>query len=153
MGVFGVGKEEAEEKIQQFWDAYPTVHQMLKRSHKKARDLGYVETLFKQRFHLPQAQSFNKWDRLAAERQAGNYEIQGTAGAIIKMAMILNHRDVRLRRIGAFQFLQIHDELLLESPIGAREEVAPIVKDNMENSYVKFGFRPLGKEPAAPHSC
>jgi DNA polymerase-1 len=146
MGVFGVGKEEAEEKIAQFWDAYPTVRRMLDRSTQKARKLGYVENLFGMRFHLPDINHHDIWIRRSVERQAGNYEIQGSAGGIIKMAMILIHRDERLKAVGYKQILQIHDELVGYSPLGAREVVEPIVKDLMENSYLHFGFKPLGSQ-------
>ena len=102
---------------------------------KKAREMGYVETLFGRRRYLPDihAKNFNR--RSFAERTAINTPIQGTAADIIKIAMV-RVRD-RLRREGLESrlILQVHDELILEAPRSEQEEAMRLLKEEMEAAF------------------
>jgi len=86
-----------------------------------------------------QVQSQRKY----GERQAFNYHIQGGAADLLKMSMLLVHRDDRLRKLGVRMVLQVHDELLLEIPKGAEKEVGPIIEDYVSHPYRYFGMKDL----------
>ena len=100
----------------------------------KARELGYVETLFGRRRYLPdiKAKNFNR--RSFAERTAINTPIQGTAADIIKIAMLKVAENLRQAQVKSRVLLQVHDELVLEVTEKEKDQVARIVKDTMEHA-------------------
>ena len=119
---------------------------MIEKSQRRAHERGYITTIINRRCHLPNIHSMRFGERKQAERQATNYEMQGSAQDIIKMGMIVLHREDRLRRLGYRQFLQIHDEVLGLVPQEAAEEARPIVEKCMGESYRYFGFKGLRVE-------
>ena len=126
----GIPREDAEEFIRAYFDAYPTVAQWRDDVVTEARDRGYAETLAGRRRYIPELRSRNRNQRQGAERIAINMPIQGTAADIIKIAM--NRIDTELiehRKAGgqARMVLQVHDELLFELPraeLNAVREIA-----------------------------
>lgn len=151
MDVFGVNKQQAREKIDLFFSTYPGIRGMLNRAYAHVHEHGYVRTIIGRYCHVPGSNSPYFGMRKQAERQAGNYEIQGSAGDIVKMGMILIENDPRLRDLDYEQVMQVHDELLGYQPIGAEAEVEPIVCDLMSNSYKHFGFKAMIVDtPAEP---
>ena len=122
----GIARDEAEEFIRAYFEAYPAVASWRDDVVTEARDRGYAETLTGRRRYIPELRSRNRNRRMAAERIAINMPIQGTAADIIKIAM--NDIDAELiehRRRGglAHMVLQVHDELLFELP---RAELEPV---------------------------
>ena len=126
----GIPREDAEEFIRAYFEAYPTVAQWRDVVVTEARDRGYAETLAGRRRYIPELRSRNRNQRQGAERIAINMPIQGTAADIIKIAM--NRIDAELiehRKAGgqARMVLQVHDELLFELPraeLNAVREIA-----------------------------
>jgi DNA polymerase-1 len=122
----GIPRDEAEEFIRAYFEAYPAVAQWRDDVVAEARERGYAETLAGRRRYIPELRSRNRNRRQAAERIAINMPIQGTAADIIKIAM--NEIDAELldhRKGGgqAHMVLQVHDELLFELP---RAELDPV---------------------------
>lgn len=156
MDVFGVSERKAKQKIDQFFSLYPGVRAMLDRAQKRARENGYVTTITQRRAYIVGADSYMAGVRAAAERQAGNYEVQGSAGDIIKMAMILLHEDkVLTEEMEVLLRLQVHDELLFTGPAGEAEEreAKKRIDAIMSNPFQAFGFGPLRvPTPADCHS-
>jgi DNA polymerase I len=119
----GMSREDARAYIAQYHRTFATIGAYQERILNFARQTGYVETLFGRRRYLPNLLAAQRNIRGAAERQAINMPIQGTAADIMKLAMIA--ADARLRESGmrARILLQVHDELVLEAP---DEEIAPL---------------------------
>ena len=99
---------------------------------KQAKELGYVTTLLKRRRYLPDINSKNYMRRNFAQRMAMNTPIQGSAADIIKLAMLKVEKSLRDNNLQARLLLQVHDELVLEVPNEELEQVAKIVKADME---------------------
>ncbi|OGF51920.1 hypothetical protein A3I27_01030 [Candidatus Giovannonibacteria bacterium RIFCSPLOWO2_02_FULL_43_11b] len=121
MGVNALSQalEVSREKAQEFWEEYfrdfDGVYKFLEETKRKAREKGYVETLFGRRRYLPEIYSQAEYIRKEAERMATNAPIQGTAADIVKLGMIRSQDFIDKNLTGkAFQLLQIHDELLFE---------------------------------------
>ena len=114
-------------------------------TRERARELGYVETVFGRRLYLPDIRSRNRAMQQYAERSAINAPMQGTAADIIKRAMIGVHdwctRDGRARLI-----MQVHDELVLEADAGAVEAVSAAVRERMAAAGDGALKVPLGVE-------
>ena len=110
----GIGRGEAQKYVDLYFERYPGVKRYMEETKQKARDAGFVETLFGRRLYLPEIMSRNQALRQYAERSAINAPMQGTAADIIKQAMI--RVDARLRAEGLKSRLtmQVHDELVLE---------------------------------------
>ena len=125
----GIPREEAEEFIKGYFEAYPTVAAWRDGVVDEARERGYAETVTGRRRYVPDLRSGNHNRRQAAERIAINMPIQGTAADIIKIAM--NRIDaelLELQRAGklARMVLQVHDELIFELPAEELDEVREI---------------------------
>jgi DNA polymerase-1 len=103
-----------------------------------AREKGYAETVLKRRRMLRDISSRNATVRQAAERNAINTPVQGSAADLIKIAMVRVHRALRDAGLKTKLVLQIHDELLLDMPKGEEEAVRAIVRDAMVNA-LDFG--------------
>jgi len=100
----------------------------------KARDNGYVETLYGRRRYLPDINHSNFNLRSFAERTAINTPIQGTAADIIKIAMLKVAEVLKKEQLQSRVLLQVHDELLLEVTNEEKEKVAELVKNAMETA-------------------
>ncbi|MGH9304790.1 MAG: DNA polymerase, partial [Acidimicrobiales bacterium] len=126
--------EEAAEILAQYFAAFPNVREYMARTVAEARARGYTETLYGRRRYLPELDSPNYRVRQAAERQAMNAGIQGLAADIFKVALV--RLDASLARVGAESriVLQVHDEIVVESPLGELGEVAPLVRQVMEHA-------------------
>jgi len=129
MSAFGLarqlhlGRGEAQEYIDLYFERYPGVQKYMDRTRKLAREQGFVETLFGRRLYLPEINARNKMRAQAAERTAINAPMQGTAADIIKLAML--RVDTWLRESGADarMIMQVHDELVLEVAEDAVDEI------------------------------
>lgn len=124
----GMTPQEARAFIDKYFETFPGVAKFINDQKKKARELGYSETLFGRKRYLPDIQSPNMMLRAAAERISVNVPNQGTVADLMKMSMI--EIDKRLPS-SAQMLLQIHDELLFEVDKGAESEVGQLVKEIM----------------------
>ncbi|MCW8872601.1 MAG: DNA polymerase I, partial [Xanthomonadales bacterium] len=120
MSAFGlsrqlnIGRVEAQAYMDTYFMRYPGVQQFMEQTREKARELGYVETLFGRRLYLPDIKASNMQRRQAAERAAINAPMQGTAADIIKRAMIEVDAWLQQARPAANLVMQVHDELVFE---------------------------------------
>jgi DNA polymerase I len=143
----GTTVQEAKEFIDNYFIRFPDVRRYLDEQVEKARDCGYVETISGRRRYIPEINSRNYNIRQFGERAATNAPVQGSAADIIKLAMISIHgalagrmADTGSDTTGAGaayprMLLQVHDELVLETPIGEVEETRALVKRLMEHAF------------------
>jgi len=134
----GLPQKEAERFIKEYFAKYSRVKAYLDETKRKARDLGYVETLLGRRRYFPELQSDSRAYqsvRASAERMAINAPIQGSAADIIKIATIRLHAALKERGLKSGMTLQVHDELVLEVPNDELDVVTPLVKSIMEGAF------------------
>ena len=138
----GIPQKDASVLIKAYLSSYPGVREYIDKTLDKARECGYVQTLFGRRRYVPDLLSGNFQFRQAAEREAANMPIQGTAADIMKLAMIKVDHDLRESGIPASMILQVHDELLFECAPEDVGRLAALVRHAMETAYemdVKLG--------------
>ncbi|WP_457631475.1 DNA polymerase I [Oceanithermus sp.] len=123
---------EAQAFIDRYFESYPGVRRFMEETLERARQRGYVETLFGRRRYVPELNSPARNVREAAERAAFNMPIQGTAADLIKLAMV--KLAPRLPE-GAALLLQVHDELVVEAPRELEGETVAVVREVMENVW------------------
>ncbi|MCG8672652.1 MAG: DNA polymerase I [Pseudomonadales bacterium] len=112
----GIGRGQAQEYIDSYFEKYPGVLQYMESTREKAAQQGYVETCFGRRLYLPEINARNPMRRQAAERTAINAPMQGTAADIIKRAMISVDKWLLDQKLESMVIMQVHDELVLEVP-------------------------------------
>lgn len=115
-GNLGIGRQAAQAYIDRYFQRYPGVARYMENTRIKARENGYVETVFGRRLWLPEIHSPNGPRRQAAERAAINAPMQGTAADIIKLSMIAVQNWLEKEKCRSRLILQVHDELVLEAP-------------------------------------
>ena len=131
----GIEHKTAKNYIDAYYERYQGVARYREKTIKKAREKGYVSTLFGRRRYLPDIQHGNNRIRSEAERMAINTPIQGTAADLIKKAMINIHNRVKEEKLGSKMLLQVHDELVFEVPEEELDELVPMIKEEMERVY------------------
>jgi DNA polymerase-1 len=128
---------EARQFLDQYFVTYPKIRDYIATTLAQANQLGYVETLMGRKRFFPELTNqrvpYNQ--RMAIERQAINAPIQGTAADIMKLAMIDLHLELRARDLRTRMLLQVHDELVLETPDDEVETIVQLVCDVMESAY------------------
>ena len=129
-----IGRKEAKELIDGYFNSYPGVKVYMDESIKKAREKGYVTTMFGRRRYLRDIHSRNQVVRGNAERNAINAPIQGTAADIIKIAMIRIHEKLGQGKFKSKMILQVHDELIFEVPEAELEKLKNMVLYEMSNA-------------------
>lgn len=127
----GIGRDEAANHIDTFFNRYPGVRAFMDACKTSARDNGYVETLYGRRLYLPDINSRNQSARMGAERVAINAPLQGTAADLIKHAMIDIDRWIRDEELPVRMIMQVHDELVFEAPADAADDLAKALADRM----------------------
>ena len=129
-----ISRKEASEIIRQYYEEFPGIKKYMERIIRFAREHGYVETLLGRRRYLRDIHSRNDTVRKAAERNAINSPIQGSAADLIKLAMIEIDDLLQAQHPKAHMLLQVHDELLFEVPKDELESVQTLVRNTMENA-------------------
>jgi len=129
-----ISRSEAKNIIDSYFDSYPKVKSYMDESIKLARDKGYAETVFGRRRYLSDIQSNNAIVRGAAERNAINAPIQGTAADVIKIAMIKVQNRFKAEGVLSKMILQVHDELVFDVLKTEFDKVKAIVVEEMENA-------------------
>lgn len=130
----GVTNKEASQYIKTYLSHYSGVDEYMKNVVEKAKQDGFVETMFGRRRYLPELTSSKHMLRAFGERVARNMPIQGTAADIIKIAMIKVEERLRKENLNANLILQVHDELIVEAKIEESEYVAKLLQEEMENA-------------------
>jgi DNA polymerase I len=130
----GISNAEGREFIDHYFERFPGVRRYLDAQIELAREQGFVQTLTGRRRYIPEISSRNFNIRSFGERVATNAPIQGTAADLIKIAMIDIHRAFREQRSGAKMLLQVHDELLVETPIAEVESTLAVLRERMEGA-------------------
>ena len=133
-----VPRREAADLIEAYFRLYPKVRDYMDAAIAKAREKGYAETVLGRRRTLRDINSRNATARQAAERDAINTPIQGSAADLIKVAMVNVERALRAEGLRAKMVLQIHDELVFDVPRGEAEKVKEVVRREM-TSALDFG--------------
>ncbi|MFK4901364.1 DNA polymerase I [Lactococcus petauri] len=129
-----ISNKEAAEMIQAYFERYPGVANYIAETKREAKDKGYVSTMFNRRRKLPEINNRNFMVRQGAERQAINAPIQGSAGDILKIAMINLDAALSEGKFKAKLLLQVHDEIILEVPKEELTAVQNLVKQTMESA-------------------
>lgn len=130
----GISRKQAKKYIDEYLTEYQGIKNFMDNMTEKAKETGYVETLFNRRRYIPELKSNNYMVRQFGNRAAMNTPIQGTAADIMKIAMINVYKELLDKKLKAKIVLQVHDEMMIESPIDEAEKVKEIVKKEMENA-------------------
>ena len=130
----GISRAEAQAYIDMYFARYPKVLAYMDHIKAEARDQGYVTTLWGRRRYIPEINSRNRMLAQSGERMALNTPIQGTAADIIKIAMINVYRRLEAEKLKAKLILQVHDELIIDTPICEQREVMALIVEEMEQA-------------------
>jgi DNA polymerase-1 len=130
-----LSRGEAKELIETYYATYPKLKTYMQEQVDFARDHGYVQTVLGRRRYLKDINSQNAIVRGAAERNAVNAPIQGSAADIIKLAMINIHRKLKEGNFKTKMLLQVHDELVFDTYNEELPEMRKMIKDEMENAF------------------
>ncbi|PRO64311.1 DNA polymerase I [Alkalicoccus urumqiensis] len=130
----GITRKEAAAFIETYLKNYPGVQDYMESSKAFARENGYVTTMMNRRRYLPEITSKNFNQRSFAERTAMNTPIQGTAADIIKQAMVDMSRALDESGLSGTMLLQVHDELIFETPEKEAEKLSRLVAETMEKT-------------------
>jgi DNA polymerase-1 len=140
MSAFGLAKQlgiergQAQTYIDLYFERYPGVKRYMDATRQGARELGYVTTVFGRRLYLPDINARNAALRQYAERSAINAPMQGTAADIIKRAMLALDAWLTHEGSGARLLLQVHDELVVESPLARVDDIRAGIIRIMESA-------------------
>lgn len=126
---------EAQEILDSYFEGFPAVQAYMDASVAEAKDRGYTVTLFGRRRSIPELHSPNWSVRAAAERQAMNAGIQGLAADIFKMAIIRVDRALVEAGLKARTVLQVHDEVIIDTPTKEVEETKKLVETEMKSAF------------------
>jgi DNA polymerase-1 len=130
----GIPQGEARSYIDAYFDRFPGIKQYMQDMKLKAREDGYVETLFGRRLYIQGITASNPAQRGFAERQAINAPIQGTAADIIKLAMVMMPPALKDAASPARMLLQVHDELIFECPEHQADNAMALIRQVMEGA-------------------
>jgi DNA polymerase-1 len=130
----GIPRREAMEIIDHYFAQFPLIRRYMTDTIEFARERGYVETVTGRRRYLRDVRSSNATIRGAAERNAINAPIQGTAADMIKIAMARIHREICKRKLKSRMLLQVHDELVFDLYTPEEKELRVIVEEQMKSA-------------------
>ena len=130
-----LNRKESKELIEKYYEKYPKLKQYINNQISFARENGYVETILGRRRYLRDINSRNSFVRSAAERNAINAPVQGSAADIIKIAMINIEKKLRNDGYNSKMLLQVHDELVFDVFKPELNDIITLVKNQMENAY------------------
>ncbi len=130
-----LSRGEAKDLIETYYKTYPKLRNYISEQINFARENGFVQTVLGRRRYLKDINAGNQVVRGAAERNAVNAPIQGSAADIIKIAMINIHKKLREEKYQSKMLLQVHDELVFDAYKPELEKLKAMVKHEMENAY------------------
>ena len=130
----GIPRKEAADIIDQYFKQFPGIRRYMDDTIATAREHGFVETVTGRRRYIRDIRSANNTVRSAAERNAINAPIQGTAADMIKIAMIRLHSALSRQNLKTRMLLQVHDELVFDLFVPEEKEVRALVEDKMKTA-------------------
>ena len=128
-------RSESKDLIDAYYQTYPKLRTYINQQMEFARQNGFVQTILGRRRYLNDINSMNQVVRGAAERNAVNAPIQGSAADIIKIAMINIHKKLQSENWQSKMLLQVHDELVFDVHVSELERIQPMIKAAMENAF------------------
>ena len=137
----GIERGEAQAYIERYFERYPGVRAYMDETRSRARDRGYVETVFGRRLYLPEIKSRNAARRQYAERTAINAPMQGTAADVIKRAMVSLHEWTAGREDEVRMIMQVHDELVFEVAEDAVAQASAAIEEHMARAAEELADR------------
>ena len=130
-----LSRSESKDLIDAYYQTYPTLKQYINEQVESARERGFVQTISGRRRYLKAINSQNQVVRGAAERNAVNAPIQGSAADIIKIAMINIQKRLVNEDFKSKMLLQVHDELVFDVHNSEMDRIKPLIKEEMENAF------------------
>ena len=130
-----LSRSESKELIELYYKTYPKLTSFIADQVEQAREKGYVNTVMGRKRYLAGIQSSNAIVRSAAERNAINAPIQGSAADIIKKAMIDIHSELMEKKMNSKMLLQVHDELVFDAHKTEIESLKKLITERMENAF------------------
>lgn len=130
----GIKRSESSEMVKQYFAQYSGLKNYMERILEEAREKGYVTTLMGRRRYLRDINSKSQLERSNTERIAINTPIQGTAADMIKIAMVDIHKALKESDFKTKMILQVHDELIFDTPLDEVEAIKPIIEEKMRNA-------------------
>ena len=131
----GTSRAEAQQYIDEYLAHYDNVALYMNQVIESAKECGYITTVLGRRRYIPELSASSHQLRMFGERVAMNAPIQGSAADIIKIAMVNVDRRLAESGLSARLVLQVHDELIVESPESEKDAAAAILKEEMEKAY------------------
>ena len=131
-----MSRSESAALIEAYYKTYPRLKSYIQEQIEFAREKGYVQTILGRRRYLKDINSANAVVRSAAERNAVNAPIQGSAADVIKIAMINIHKKLKEENWKSKMLLQVHDELVFDVHNDELEKIQPMIKHEMENAFM-----------------
>ncbi|MDW8850372.1 DNA polymerase I [Flavobacterium sp. MMLR14_040] len=131
-----LSRSESAALIEAYYKTYPRLRSYINEQIEFAREKGYVQTILGRRRYLKDINSANAVVRSAAERNAVNAPIQGSAADVIKIAMINIHKKLTEENWKSRMLLQVHDELVFDVHNDELEKIQPMIKHEMENAFI-----------------
>jgi DNA polymerase-1 len=129
----GIPRSTAKEFIDSYFATYSGVKSFMEQTVLHAEQTGFVETIFGRRRFIQNINSKNKMEKSGAERIAVNTPIQGSAADIVKKAMLAVSSALKQENLQSRLLLQVHDELILESPNDEVQIATELLKREMES--------------------
>jgi DNA polymerase-1 len=129
-----ITRADAQQYVDLYFNRYPGVKNYMEQTKEKAKEQGYVETVFARRLYLHEINARNGMRRQYAERTAINAPMQGTAADIIKRAMIELDKEIQTGKLDMRMIMQVHDELVFEIKESDVKDAVELIKEKMENA-------------------
>jgi DNA polymerase-1 len=131
--LLGIEQKEAKDYIDRYFAKYPKVKAYLDSTLEFVKEHGYVVTMFGRRRYIPEIRSRDRMVFLAAQRAAINSPLQGSAADIIKLAMMAVQNELEKHKLETRMTMQVHDELVFETPEAEKEIAAEMIREKMQN--------------------
>ncbi len=129
-----ITRKMAQQFIETYFERYAGVKRFMDDTVARCRETGYVNTLYNRRRFVPEINASNFNQRSFGERTAMNTPIQGTAADIIKLAMVRVYRELKRLGLESRLILQVHDELIIDAPLGEQAQVEQVLRSAMEEA-------------------
>ena len=134
-GDLKISRKEAQNYIDEYFSKHPKVKEYMDSCVEECKNNGYVTTILGRRRYINEIHASNYITRQLGERLAMNTPVQGSASDIIKIAMINVYHELNKKGLASRLILQVHDELILDSPESEAEEASALLRKTMEQAF------------------